>query len=128
MHLRCFTTDSPTSWFKIHPWAEFWYNTSFQTSSKLTPFEVIYGRSPPTISRFIVDSSTNQAVIDTFKERDETLAILKANLKQAQDHMKALADKGRCDISFNVGDRVYVCLRPYRQLALRLHRYSKLSR
>lgn len=52
-------------------------------------------------------------MIETFKQRDETLAILKANLKQAQDRMKALADKGRRDIVFNVGDWVYVHLRPY---------------
>lgn len=128
MYLRCFIADSPTLWFKLLPWAEFWYNTSFQHSSKMTPFEVVYGRPPPTITRFIADSSHNQAVVENFRQRDETLAILKDNLHQAQARMKALADKGRRDISFEVGDWVYVRFRPYRQLSMRLQRYSKLSR
>lgn len=94
----------------------------------MTPFEVVYGRPPPTISRFVIDGTTTQAITESFRQRDETLGILKANLLQAQTRMKALADKGRREISFEVGDWVYVRLRPYRQLSLRLQRYNKLSR
>lgn len=119
---------APNTWFPLLPWAELWYNTSFQTSAKMTPFEVVYGRPPPTISRFVIDGTTTQAITESFRQRDETLGILKANLLQAQTRMKALADKGRREISFEVGDWVYVRLRPYRQLSLRLQRYNKLSR
>ncbi|PHT85246.1 hypothetical protein T459_07352 [Capsicum annuum] len=42
--------------------------------------------------------------------------------------MKINADKNHRDMVFNVGDWVYVRLRPYRQLSLRLQSYSKLSR
>lgn len=42
--------------------------------------------------------------------------------------MKINADKHRRDVVFNVGDWVYVYLRPYRQLSLHLQRHTKLSR
>lgn len=41
--------------------------------------------------------------------------------------MKQNADKGRKDVSFEIGDWVFVRLRPYRQLSIRLQRHTKLS-
>ncbi|PHU11921.1 hypothetical protein BC332_18851 [Capsicum chinense] len=41
--------------------------------------------------------------------------------------MKRNANKGRKDVSFEIGDWVYVRLRPYRQLSIRLQRHTKLS-
>lgn len=40
-YLRCFVADSPRKW------AEYWYKTSFHTSTKTIPFRVLYGRDPP---------------------------------------------------------------------------------
>lgn len=94
----------------------------------MTPFEVVYGKPTPTITRFIIDPYHNQAVVKNFRQHNETLVILKDILHQAQARMKALADKGRRDIYFEIGDWLYVRLRPYRQLSMHLQRHSKLSR
>ncbi|KAH0670700.1 hypothetical protein KY290_026097 [Solanum tuberosum] len=128
MYLRCFATDTPSTWVPLLPWAEFWYNNSYQHSSKMTPFEVVYGRPPPIVSRFVLDSTSNPTISGSLRQRDETLAVLKSNLLQAQDRMKFQADKGRREVIFDIGDWVYVRLRPYRQLSVRLQRHSKLSR
>ena len=48
MYLRCFTSSRPKEWVQWVPWAEFCYNTSLHASTRKTPFEVVYGRGPPT--------------------------------------------------------------------------------
>eukprot|EP00267_Zea_mays_P046571 XP_020398954.1 uncharacterized protein LOC109942005 [Zea mays] len=44
MYLRCFTGDRPRQWLRWLPWAEYTYNTVYQTSLRDTPFRVVYGR------------------------------------------------------------------------------------
>ncbi|KAL4282814.1 hypothetical protein GQ457_16G014550 [Hibiscus cannabinus] len=128
MYLRCYVSDCPKTWLSMLPWAEYWYNTSFQSSAQMTPFEVLYGRTPPTIVRYLRDS-TGHSFLDAFMlQRDEVLQTLKVNLLKAQARMKNLADQHRRDIVFEVGDWVYIKLQPYRQNSLRLHRHHKLGR
>jgi hypothetical protein len=52
MYLRCLAGDRPRTWIKWLPWAEFCYNSSFQTAIGLTPFQVVYGRPPPALLQF----------------------------------------------------------------------------
>lgn len=95
------------------PWAEFWYNTSFQTLAGVTPFQTLYGREPPTVARYILGSAASELVESYLLQRDEVLHILKHNLLKAQNRMKLFADKSRTDTSFEVGDWVYVKLKPF---------------
>ncbi|KAF5775135.1 putative nucleotidyltransferase, Ribonuclease H [Helianthus annuus] len=128
MYLRAYVTDYPTHWMTYLPWAEFWYNTAYQTSAQMTPFEVVYGRKPPTINRYIRDSTTNATLEAQLLDRDTVLSLLRANLAKAQTRMKLQADKHRRELSFDIGDWVYVKLQPYRQGSLRLQRHRKLGR
>jgi hypothetical protein len=43
MYLRCLGGDCPRSWLQWLPWAEFYYNSSYQTSLQIRPFQVVYG-------------------------------------------------------------------------------------
>ena len=42
-YLRCFVFDKKTQWVKCLPLVEWWYNTSFHTAPKMTPFMELYG-------------------------------------------------------------------------------------
>ena len=49
-YLCCFLFDKQTRWVKWLPLAEWWYNTSFHTVAKMTPFMALYGYHPPSIT------------------------------------------------------------------------------
>lgn len=46
-YLRCMCGDCPKHWAKWLSLTEWWYNTSFHSSIKTTPFYVVYGQEPP---------------------------------------------------------------------------------
>jgi hypothetical protein len=43
MCLRCLAGDRPWHLVEWLPWAEFYYNTSYHSAIRATPFEVVYG-------------------------------------------------------------------------------------
>ena len=47
MYLWCATGDRPCTWVDSLSWAEYCYNTMFDSTLKTSPFEVVYGRPPP---------------------------------------------------------------------------------
>lgn len=127
-YLRAFTQHKPSTWVSFLPWAEFHYNTSYHSSLKMSPFEALFGRKPPSIPVYTRGSTSIQALEDALLTRDELLRTLKENLLAAQHRMTQKANAHRRDLSFAVGDLVLVRLRPYRQTTAREHRYHKLSK
>ncbi|GKB51033.1 ty3-gypsy retrotransposon protein [Tanacetum coccineum] len=127
LYLRFFVFDNPKAWIDFLPWAEFWYNTAFQTSIGVTPFKVVYGRDPPSVITDSFYDDTPDDVIEQLKKRDALLAQLKINLGRAQARMKKYADKKRCELSFAIGDYVFVKLQPYRQHSVKLQQNQKLG-
>ncbi|MCI20747.1 hypothetical protein A2U01_0041910, partial [Trifolium medium] len=67
-----------------------------------SPFEVVYGRQPPTVIRFLSNETKVAAVALELSERDEALKQLKLHLLRAQEHMKKYADSKRRDVKFEV--------------------------
>jgi len=114
-YVRCFASDQPKSWSNWIPWAEFWYNTTYHVSIGKTPFEVVYGRQPPSILRFLSNETKVAAVALELSERDEALKQLKAHIQRAQEQMTIYANKKRRDVSLVIGEWVFMKLRPHRQ-------------
>ncbi|KAK8935006.1 hypothetical protein KSP39_PZI014884 [Platanthera zijinensis] len=126
-YLCCFVMDEPQTWTGWLHWAEYFYNTSYHSASKLTPFKVVYGCPPPTLSSYESGSTALPAVDRALRDRDRTLATLRENLRTAQDRMKTQADKHRKDREFAVGDEVFLKLRSYRQLSVARRTNQKFS-
>lgn len=125
-YLRCFASDKPRSWAKFLAWAELSYNSSFHSAIKMTPFKAVYGRDPPVLLRYENGSTVNAELEEQLKERNEMLRILRAHLNKAQQLMKMKADEHRREVIFNVGEMVFLKLRPYRQQSLARRSNEKL--
>ncbi|WZZ84308.1 hypothetical protein YC2023_112887 [Brassica napus] len=126
-YLRCFANDKPRSWAKFLAWAELSYNSSFHSAIKMTPFKAVYGRDPPVFLRYENGSTVNAELEEQLKERDEMLRILRAHLNKAQQLMKMKADEHHREVIFNVGEMVFLKLRPYRQQSLARRSNEKLA-
>lgn len=111
-YLRCFSSTHPRRWFQFLGWAELWYNTSYHTAIKTTPFQLVYGRSPPSMLKFEAGATSNGDLDKLLRERDSVLQSAKAHLMRAKDIMKCSADKSRRHLSFEVGQMVFLKLRP----------------
>lgn len=127
MYLRCVTGDKPKEWTKWLPWVEYTYNTSCHSSTGKTPFEVVYGRSPPTLLSYIPGTARVDSVEQELLNRDNVLRQVKLKLSQAQNRMKQVYDKGHTERVFQTDDLVYVRLHPYRQHSVEKRLNMKLA-
>ena len=61
-YLRAFAANRPHSWVEWLPLIEFWFNTNFRTSTKLTPFESLFGLPPPRLLDYIIGTTKVNSV------------------------------------------------------------------
>ena len=110
VYLRCLAGDRPRSWLRWLPWAEYCFNTSYQSALRTTPFQVVYGREPPTLASYQPGLARVVAVDKQLQHRDVFLAEIKERLLQAQDYMKTSHDRLHREVAFAVGDWVWLRL------------------
>lgn len=127
MYLRCFTSDRPKKWFEWLAWAEFCYNTSFHTSLKATPFEVVYGRQPPRLISYTPGQARLEAVDHTLQQRDFLLHQTRERLTNARNVMKFNYDKKHREVDFTEGDLLLLKLPNHRQKSILPKGHTKLS-
>jgi transposase InsO family protein len=72
-YLRCFSGDKPKGWVKWLPLAEWWYNTNIHASTKLSPFESVYGYPAPKLIPYTAGTTQIQEVENTLKTRDDII-------------------------------------------------------
>lgn len=109
-YLRAFVHNKPATWGKFLPWVEWSYNTSRNTSTGNSPFEVTFGKEPLTVLQYIQGSLLVDAVDTLLTSRETLFASLRKKLLKAQECMKHFADKHRREVCFEVGDSVMVKL------------------
>lgn len=73
MYLRCLFGDRSRQWVQWLSWAEYCYNSSFQTALRATPFRVVYGRDPPPLLTCEPGSVRVAAIEQQMLSRDEFL-------------------------------------------------------
>ena len=104
MYLRCLTGAKPKDWVSWLPWAKYCYNTSWHSATKITPFEVVYGRPPPNLLSYVLGIAKLLKVEETLSARDCTLEVPRINLVATQNRMKQIYEKHHKDKELAVGD------------------------
>ncbi|KAK8649524.1 hypothetical protein V6N13_130252 [Hibiscus sabdariffa] len=124
--LRACVIDFNRNWEKSIPSVEFAYNNSYQTSIQMAPFEALYGRRcrTPTCWSELGENKVlgPQMILNTEKQ----VKIIHDRLKQAFDRQKAYADTKRRDIRYEVGNKVFLKVSPWKKV-LRFDKKGKLS-
>lgn len=126
-YLRSFINACPSKWSQWLPLAEFWYNTSYHTAIKTTPFCALYGHQP----RYFGVSDTSVPVVadlhQWLQERRMMTDLLRQHLSRAQERMKTFADRKRSERSFVPGDWAFLRVQPYIQTSLGRRANAKLA-
>eukprot|EP00253_Pinus_taeda_P005683 PITA_05683 len=79
-YLRCFTSEKQHLWVQWLPLAEWWYNTNYHATTKMTPYEAVHGQLPPSPTSYLKGCSKVQAVDQLLQHRATMLAHLQFRL------------------------------------------------
>jgi hypothetical protein len=118
--LRACTLQYGRSWDKSLPYAEFSYNNSYQESLKMAPFEMLYGRRCRTPLFWNEIGERKVFGLDILQEAEKKVCMVRENLRVIQSRQKSYTNRRRRELSFKVGDFVYLKVSPMRGL----HRFK----
>ena len=124
--LRGYVLDFPRSWDRYIPLMEFSYNSSYQSSIGIAPYEALYGRRCRTPMCWTELDKHKILGLDLVKDTEEKVQIIQQRLKAVSDRQKSYANLKRKDIEFEVGDKVFLKVSPWKKI-LRFGRKGKLS-
>jgi hypothetical protein len=114
--LRACDLQYGRSWNKSLSNGELSYNNSYQESLKMAPFEMSYGRRCRTPLFWSEAGERKVFGPDILQEAKKQVYMVRENLRVAQSRQKSYADHRRRELSFEVGDFVYLKVSPMRGL------------
>ena len=105
---------------------EFTYNNNYQASIEMAPFEALYGRKCRTPVCWDKVGEKRLVGLELVQITSEKVKVVCDNLKIARDRQKSYADNRRRDLQFEIGDRVFLKISPWKGV-LRFGKRGKLS-
>ena len=124
--LRANALQSKNSWDTQLPLAEFAYNNSYHSSIGMAPFEALYGKKCRTPICWGEVGEHKLLGPEIVQMTNQVVEMAKENLKIARDRQKSYADNRRRPLEFEVRDKVFLKLSPWKGI-LRFGRKGKLS-
>jgi hypothetical protein len=112
--LRDCALQDKLGWDKRLPYVEFSYNNSYQAIQKMSPFQALYGRNYRTPLHWDQPGERQVFGPDILLEAEENIKMVRENLKTSQSRQWSYDDTRRRELSFEVGDYVYLKVSPIR--------------
>ena len=112
-YLRMYVNHRQNNWAKWLATVEFTFNNKVHTVTKMSPFQVNYGREPR-MGFDIRKKKKNEKAEEFAKEMKERHKEAKAVLVKLQEEMKRQADRNRKEAEkYKVGDKVLISTKDF---------------
>ena len=93
---------------------EFAFNNSYQATIEMGPFEALYGRKCRTPVCWDEVGKRRLVGPELVQITSEKVKVVRDNLKIARDRQRSYADNRRRDLQFEIGDRVFLKISPWK--------------
>ena len=113
-------------WNEYLPLAEFTYNNSYHSSIEMSPYEELYGEQCHTPLCWNETGKRKLLGLEIVQTTVDKVNAIRARLKATHDRQKSYEDKRRKDLEFEVEDRVFLKLSPWKGV-VRFRKRGKLS-
>ncbi|WRX28968.1 Integrase [Theobroma cacao] len=124
--LRACVMDFLGSWDRHLPFVEFAYNNSFQSSIGMALYEAFYGRKCRTPLCWDEVGERKLISVELIDLTNDKIKVIRERVKVAQDRQKSYADKRRKDLEFEIDDRVFLKVSPWKGV-IRFVKLGKLN-
>ncbi|EOY18962.1 Uncharacterized protein TCM_043494 [Theobroma cacao] len=124
--LRACVIDFIGSWDRHLPLVEFAYNNNFQSSIGMAPYEALYGRKCRTPLCWDEVGERKLVSVELIELTNDKIKVIRERLKVAQDRQKSYADKQRKDLEFEIDDKVFLKVSPWKGV-IRFAKRGKLN-
>jgi hypothetical protein len=114
--LRACALQYRRSWDKSLSYAKFSYNNSYQESLKMASFKMLYGHRCQTLLFWKGTGERKVFGPDILQDAEKQVRMLRENLRVAQLRQKSYTDHRRRELSFEVGDFIYLKVSPMRRM------------
>ena len=112
-YLRIYVNHRQNNWAEWLATAEFAFNNKVYIATKISPFQVNYGREPR-IGFDIRKKRKNEKAEKFVKEMKERHEEVRAALVKSQEKMKRQADRNRKEVEeYRVGDKVLISTKDF---------------
>ena len=115
--LRAVLKKNLKMWEECLPHVEFAYNRSFHSTTKMTPFQVVYGFNPRAPIDLLPLPSLEMVNLDAKKRAEFVIKLhetTKENIERMTEKYRVAGSHGRKEITFQPGDLVWLHLRKER--------------
>jgi hypothetical protein len=102
------------NWEDLLPLVEFAYNNSHQTTIGMAPYEALYGRKCRTLICWEEVGERKLLGPEMVQLTTDKVRVIKKRMKEAQDRQKSYADRRRRPLEFQVGDKVFLKVAPWK--------------
>ncbi|KAL0551627.1 hypothetical protein IC582_010716 [Cucumis melo] len=124
--LRACALEFPGSWDSHLHLMEFAYNSSYQATIGMAPFEALYGRCCRSPVCWGEVGEQRLMGPELVQSTNKAIQKIRSRTHTAQSRQKSYADVRRKDLEFEIGDKVFLKVAPMKGV-LRFERKGKLS-